>query len=82
MYFYNLSGYEENTIITNEKKYSKEDFKKMCKEAPLGGSGTFRYYDTENIIKYLKRKYKFQELKPSAGFFVDGNIEDEIKEEK
>lgn len=75
MYFYNLRGYEENTVIQHNKVFSKEEFQRMCKEAPLDDSNCTKHYNSSKIVKYLKKRYGFQELKMTAGFFVDNDVE-------
>lgn len=75
MYYYSLAGYDEKTIIQHEKIFTNEEFHKMCKEAPLVEMNNRKYYDTENIIEYLSRKYGFKQIKTTSGFFKDDEIE-------
>lgn len=37
MYLYALYDYDTNIVLSSDKKYTEEEFDKMCKEAPLGG---------------------------------------------
>jgi hypothetical protein len=74
MYFYSLYGYEENYIIQHEQKFNEKEFEKMCKETPISGSESCRYYTAFNIIQHLKKKYRFKDLKTETGFFIDIDI--------
>lgn len=73
MFYYSVYDYEENTVLINDKFYTKEEFINMCKEAPLYDDGEgFTCRSSENIIEYLQKKYNFKELKYDQGFFVSG----------
>lgn len=74
MYCYSLHGYEENTVLTHEKEFTKEQFKEMCKEAPLLDCGSYKAYLSDEIQDHLVKKYGFKKLDYAAGFFVDSNI--------
>jgi hypothetical protein len=69
MYLYSLHGWEHNIVIQNEKKFTQEEFVKMCKEVPLLIDGNYR--EVSYIIHSLK-KYGFKPIKYTAGFFTDG----------
>jgi hypothetical protein len=75
MYTYSLSGYEDITVLTNEKKFTKKQFEIMCKEAPLYNCGMGDSYDMDLIMKYLIKTYDFKKLKYTAGFFVDLDLD-------
>ncbi len=75
MYFYSLYGYDELTILTHEEEFTKEQFKAMCKEAPLFIHYSCRAYDSSKIEKYLKDVYGFRNLVSTAGFFIDADVE-------
>lgn len=70
MYFYSLYGFEENTVLTNEKKISQEEFVRMCKEI----HSNMEYCYTGEIVKYLIKYYGFKEIKYTSSFFVDEDI--------
>ena len=74
MYNYSLAGYEENTMLTHNTKFTEKQFEKMCKEAPLFNYGTEDSYDISLIMKYLKKKYGFKELVYTTGFFADAEV--------
>ena len=74
MYNYSLRGYEDNVLVTHENKYTKKQFEKMCKEAPLYNFGMGDSYDIPLIMKYLKKKYGFKELVYTTGFFADAEV--------
>ena len=70
MYFYSLNDYEGRIILTNDKKISQKDFVRMCKET----HSNIKYYDTNDIIKYLVKYYGFKTINITAGFFIGGFI--------
>lgn len=76
MHLYSLHGYEGGYTLCHNEKYSDEEFKNMCKEAPLGGEkGSYQYYSERKIKNHLIEKYGFKEAVYTAGFFIDGDIE-------
>ena len=79
MYYYSLYGYEENTVLQNDIKYTESEFRKICKEAPKFDMGNYESYDSSEIYKYLVVKYKFKPIEYIAGFFVDGDMHKEDK---
>lgn len=67
MYFYSLHGYEGRVILANDEKIDQKEFVRMCKET----HSNIKYYETNDIIKYLVKYYGFKTIKLTAGFFVD-----------
>jgi hypothetical protein len=76
MFIYSIYGYEENTVLQHEKEFTREEFNKICKEAPLFISDFGKDYSSSNIIEYLINNYGFKEATYTAGFWVDGEIEE------
>lgn len=74
MYIYSLHGYEENTVLQHEQKFTKKKFIEMCKEAPIIEEYGFKNYDSLAIRNYLMRNYGFKEVKYTAGFFVNADM--------
>lgn len=78
MFYYSLSGYEENTIIQHKNKFTLKKFESMCEEAPRFNMGSYEVYDSIAIYDYLIEKYLFEPLKITARMFCDGEIGEEI----
>jgi len=75
VYYYNLHGFEESTMLCSNNKYTQKEFDKMCKEAPMKEYYKEEYaYDSLKIEKYLKEYYGFFEPKIEANFFVDQDL--------
>lgn len=74
MYIYSLHGYEENTVLQHEHKFTRKKFTEMCKEAPIIEEYGLKAYDSLTIRNYLIKKYGFKEVKYTAGFFVDADV--------
>lgn len=68
MYLYSLHGYEENTILQHEIKYTKEEFTSICENIC-----SKEYCLSTDVIRHLIKDYGFQTAKYTAGFFVDGD---------
>jgi hypothetical protein len=69
MFLYDVYGYECHCILSNEKEYTKEEFKNMCDEAPsLQEDSEYFYTTDELIIKHLTDKYGFKKAKITAKF--------------
>ena len=76
MYLYSLYGYEGRYILINNKRYSKEEFERMCKEAPLGGIQFGNPYYSGRLIKnHLINNYDFKDVDFVANFFIDANVD-------
>lgn len=79
MFIYSLNGYDFNTVFIHEKEYTEEEFKGICKEAPLGGLEIdMPYYSQRKIEEYIVEKYGFKPVKYAAEFFSDEDIENEM----
>lgn len=74
MYLYAITNYDELTVLVSDKKYTKEEFDIMCKEAPLGGTRK-NFYSSFRIEEYLKEKYGFKEANYEQSFFAGQDIE-------
>ena len=76
MYLYSVYGYEGGYTLTHDKEFTKDEFKKMCKEAPLGGlKFNNPFYSDFRIKEYLITEYGFKDAEFTAGFFVDEDVE-------
>ena len=76
MYLYSVYGYEGGYTLTHDKEFTKDEFKKMCKEAPLGGlKFNNPFYSDFRIKEYLITEYGFKDAEFTAGFFMDGDVE-------
>lgn len=71
MYFYSIYGYEENIILVSTNKYTKEEFDRMCKEAPRVKVCDKEYFESAFIVDHLIKKYGFTNLKCTQGFCID-----------
>jgi hypothetical protein len=67
MYLYSLSGYEENVVITHEKKFTQDEFTKMCLETP-----TLIHHDGGRIAECLEKNYGFKQAEYTADFDTSG----------
>lgn len=67
MYLYIIYDYEEKYILSSNKFYTKEEFDKMCKEAPKGGTNK-NFYSGWRIKEYLIKEYKFKETSFNISF--------------
>lgn len=73
---YSLYGYESNAVLTHEKQFSKQEFEKMCKEAPVLKTGSgLRFFDEFAIKQHLITAHEFKEAIYAADFFTDGRPE-------
>lgn len=75
MHLYSLYGHEDNIVLIHEKEFIKEEFEKMCKEAPMLIIYGKEYHDSSLIQKYLINNYGFKIVKYTADFFFDDDIE-------
>lgn len=75
MYLYTLYGHEDNIVLAHQRKFTDEQFDKMCKEAPLDCDENASYYDSGNIKEYLIEKYGFESVEYVAGFNFDDDVE-------
>lgn len=75
IYYYLLNEYKGSTVLCSYNKYTEVEFDKMCKEAPMMGSGSYKWYESFVIEDYLKEKYDFFRLKIEQNFFVDADID-------
>lgn len=69
MYLYSLHGWEDNMVLQHDKKYTEEEFSKICKDIRLKD----KHCLTSDMLMYLIKDYGFQTAKYTAGFFVDGD---------
>ena len=67
MYFYKIYEYEESITLCHESEFTKEEFEKMCKEAPTCLNIS---YDVYNIVNYLIENYNFKNINYKATFFA------------
>lgn len=78
IYNYSLQGWEEKTILTHEKLFTKKEFTTMCKEAPMFDvDSDFPFYHEPYVEDYLMEIYGFKRLEYAAVFFVDGEVTQE-----
>lgn len=77
MYFYKVYGWEDNSILWHSKKFTKEEFDKMCEEAPKFvyecGGRDFSSYDIGLISEHLINNYGFKNIEVIEGFFINKN---------
>lgn len=76
VYYYDVYGYEDSIILTHTKKFTDEEFSKMCIQAPTyNGFSNRVYYRSDLIVEHLKDKYGFKEIKPTSKWFYDRRVE-------
>lgn len=71
MYLYNLYGHDSNEVFQHDKKFSKNEFKKICNEVPLLECYGLECCDEGAIKNHLIKKYGFKPIEYQAGFFTD-----------
>jgi hypothetical protein len=72
MFLYSLHGYEDNTVLIHNEKFTKEQFVKMCDEAPqLKIMYYGESYDSVEIVRHLIKQYGFQTAEYTADLFID-----------
>lgn len=75
MYFYNIYGWEDSLELCHQEKFTKDEFEKMCKEAPKFsyecGGRNFSSYDTILISEHLVNKYGFKNIEFTQRFFIN-----------
>ena len=74
MYLYSLSDWDEFSVLQHDKKFTKEEFDKICKEAPKTNIG-HDCYDVSYIYDYLIKNYGFRKLKYTSFFDCRQDIE-------
>lgn len=74
MYLYVIYDYEEKYVVSSNKLYTKEQFNKMCEEAPKGGINK-NFYSGWRIKEYLIKKYKFKEASFNISFDASKEME-------
>lgn len=65
MYLYSLVGYEENEVVQHEKRFTEEEFNKMCNETP-----NRKLHDSYAVEQYLIENYGFKSVEYSASFDI------------
>lgn len=69
MYFYKIYNYDGDCeFLCNENKFTKEEFDKMCREAPTWLNIS---YDVNNIVCYLVDNYNFGRIEVQADFVAN-----------
>ncbi len=67
MYFYSICGYDEGSVLTHEKLFTRKQLVEMAKEAPL----YYGHYDIDEIEKHLKSKYGFKDLEYAVNLSIN-----------
>jgi len=76
MYLYSIYGYEENTVLKSNDKYSDIEFAELCRKAEVFDFHEIKAYSGTSIKNYLIKNYGFKPIKYTAGFFIDADIKD------
>jgi hypothetical protein len=72
LYNYSIYGQEENTVLQHNKKFTKEEFLRMCEEVPkIQLFVEVSAYDSIAIIEHLKQRYGFKAIEYTAGLYID-----------
>lgn len=75
MYFYNIYGWEDSLNLCHPEKFTRDEFEKMCEEAPRliyeCGGRNFSSYDIILISEHLVNKYGFKNIEFTEGFFIN-----------
>nr|DAV25292.1 MAG TPA: Protein of unknown function (DUF2492) [Caudoviricetes sp.] len=70
MFLYDVYGHECHCILAHEKEFTKEEFDRMCDEAPLGEDAKYSYCSDQLVIEHLLNNYGFIKAKITAKFFT------------
>ncbi|WP_432400872.1 hypothetical protein [Wukongibacter sp. M2B1] len=75
-------AYFEEAYVTHRKKFTNEEFEKMCKEGLRVYQGKYIDSGAEEIRKYLIQNYGFEYLKPHCKFRHSEDIQKTIESYK
>lgn len=67
MYFYKLSGWEDEYILASDVLYTREQFREMCLEIKPGAYGV---RDITEVYNYLIENKGFKEVNITRSCFI------------
>lgn len=81
-YYYSLDRMDDyDVIFSHDKEFTLDEFKDMCKEAPIKKIKRKKYYDIDAIAEHLINNYGFEEIFFNGTFnmYDKVDIDDKVK---